>query len=86
MIVIGREQMRVSQQFDARSGNPERTTEDKSADRIRRDDDRNESEEGIVDESAAINGNLVEAKKKGNERRQNCMQAEEWRKGDENSN
>ena len=86
MIVTGREQMRVPQQFDARGGNPERTAENKSADGVRRDDDGNEGEEGVVDESAAIYGNFVEAKEKGNERRQNCMQAEKWREGDENSN
>ena len=78
--------MRVPQQFDARGGNAERTAEDNSADRVRCDDDRNESEEGIVDERAAIDGHLVEAKEKGNERRQNCVQAKEWREGDKNSN
>ena len=71
------------QKFNTHVGYAQRSTEDKSADGVRRNNYRDEGQEGIVDERAAVNGNLVEAKKEGHRRSHDCVQAEEWREGNE---
>lgn len=73
------------QQFDAGGRNSHRASENKSAERVRRDDDGYEREERIIDEGARVNGDLVEAKNEGNQSCHDRVQPEEWREGNEDS-
>jgi len=75
----------MSEEFDTRGRNPQWTSEKKCTDGIRGDDDRNQREERIVDECPAVDGNLVEAKNKGNQSCQNCMESKERGEGDKNT-
>ena len=75
----------MPQKFNTGGGNAQRAPENKSADSVGSNDNGNESQKRIVDKSAAVDGNLVETKKKGKQRGQNCMKPEEWREGNENS-
>lgn len=85
MIVSGSEQMGMPQKFDAGGGNPERPSENEGTDGVGSNDDRNESQKGIVDKGAGIDRELVEAKKKSHQSCEDGVKAEERREGDENS-
>lgn len=77
--------MRVSQQFDALLRNRERASEDERADGVRNDDDRNQRQDWVVDKSAGVDRDLVEAKGKGDHGRHDRVQAQERRESDENA-
>ena len=76
MIVNGGQRMRMPQKFDTRGGNPQRASENECPDGVRSNDDRNERKEGIVDEGAGVDRDLIEAKQEGDQRRQDSVQTE----------
>ena len=76
----------MSQKFDTCGGDSQRASENKSSDRVGCNDNRNKRQKGIVDKGPAVDGDLVETKKEGNQSSQDCMKTEERREGNENSN
>ena len=73
----------MRKQVDAVRRNLQGTSQQKSADGVRRYDDRHERQKRIVDEGAAVNRHFVEAKGKRDEGCENCVQSEEGRERDE---
>jgi len=84
VILTGKE-VGVFEQFDAFVGNAQRASEEKRADCVRSDDYRRQRQEGIVDESAGVDRNLVEAKNEGQRRGHDCVQAEQRREANEDA-
>ena len=77
--------MWVLQQLHAFVRNRERTAENESADGVRNDDDRNEGNDRVVDESARVNRDFIEAKGKRDQRCHDRMQTEKRGEGDKNA-
>ena len=78
--------MRVLKKLDACGRDSQRTSGDKSTYRVGCDDDGDKRQKGIIDKGSAVYSELVETKKKGNQRRQDCVKAEEGREGNEYAN
>lgn len=83
--VIARQQVRLLQQVQTFIGQRQRTAQQKRSRRVGRKDDGDEREDGIVDEGSGIDRYFVEAKDEGERRRHHGMQAEEGRKGYEDT-
>src|SRR5919112_2758398 len=83
--VRGREQVRVAQHLDAPPGQREGPAEQRRADRVGRQDYRHERQEGIVDERARVDRDLVESEDEGGERGEYGVQADERREGYEDA-
>ena len=73
----------MRKQLDAVRRNLEGASQQKSADCVRRNDDRHKRQKRIVDEGPAVNSHFIEAKGKGDERGENCVQAEKGGERDE---
>ena len=73
------------QQFDTRIRDAQGSSENERADGVRRNDYRNESQKGIVDERAAIDCNFVEAENERHRRGHDRVETKEGGEGDENS-
>ena len=78
--------MWMGEKLDAVWRNSDWSSQQKSADRVRRDDDRDKRQKGIIDKGAAVNRDLIKTKRKGNKRGENCMEAKEGGEGDEYAN
>ena len=75
----------MREQFESFVRNTQRTPEDKRSDCVGSNDYRHERQKGIVDESARVDRDLVEAKNEGQDGGHDCVQAEERREGDEDA-
>lgn len=76
-VIVGRQQMGLFQERQARLGNSQWLAKQKSSNRIRRNDDRNQGYKRIVNEGPGVNRDLVEAKKKGNQGSQDRVQTKQ---------
>src|SRR6185369_8657656 len=84
-VVVAGKDPGILQQIEALVWDAQRPSKDECADRVRRNNYRHEGQKWIIDESAGIDRDLIEAKKEGDRRGRERVQAEERREGDENS-
>ena len=73
------------QQLDALCRHSKWPAKYESPDSVRAEDNWHQSQEGVVDESPAVDGNFVKAKQESQQRSQYCMETKEGRKSNEDS-
>src|SRR2546423_3245456 len=77
--VSGGQKMRLLQERKVFVRERERSSHNKRADCVRGKNDGHEREERVVDESARVDCNLIEAEQKGYDGRHHRVQAQKWR-------
>ena len=75
-VIVAGKDARVLQQFQAFGGNTQRPSEEKCTNSVRNDDDWYERQERIVEKSAGVDRDLVEAKDEGHGGRHDRMETE----------